>query len=384
MAISMDEYLGSIAQRLRAARETAGLSARAVASRLQGMGLTVSHATLCNYETGRTMPTVDLIAALAQVYGTSREWMLSRGPMFTGTRYRALKAVRVADKRAFEGEALGWFQAYLAAEEAVNDPLQPPRSPFRIKPDESGRAVARRIRDEYDLGDYPIPSVMRLIENFGVRIIQQSSSARIDGFAAWFGPVSVVVVNQSLSNDRIRMNAAHELAHHLFKDCVDGGSLDDDDVERRAFECASHLLLPDTSLKMAFELKSMVRLVQYKVRFGMSLAAMIYRARQDRLIPANLYQHIWVEFGRLGWRRDEPGYVPPDRPIRMECLFDAADRRRRMTYPQIASLAGVDERVVRQRVICAMGGSPDLPNPRQPTTSYNFDAYRRELPSPKE
>jgi len=343
------------------------------------MGHAISHATLSNYETGRSIPPLAILDALAVVYERSRDWFYAVGPAFSpGIRYRSLKAVRVGDKRSFEGEALGWFTAYLAVENLVSDP--PARAPrdFTIDPADSGESVAKRIRKFYALDRYPLPSAVRLAENFRVRVIQLATEARIDGFAAMLGKVPVVAVNSGLSNDRMRMNVAHELAHHLFSDCVAGESLSEAEVEKRATECGSYLLIPDDALKDAFKLKSMVRLAQYKERYGVSLAAMIYRARRARLITEREYQHLWIEFSRLGWRKDEPGYVAPDRPIRMEALFDAAVRTNKTTFAEIATLAGMDERVVRRRVMSAFGGASDAIDGRRELNPMRIDAYRAD------
>jgi Zn-dependent peptidase ImmA (M78 family) len=374
----------SIAERLRSARETTGMSTRVVSHKLKERGLTVSHTSLLNYESAKLPAPAAMIDTLAAIYGRPREWFLHVGPMLTGVRYRALKAVKVADKRAFEGEALGWFQGYLEVEKAVDDPLEQPKGDFKVKSSESGADVAQRLRGDYKLKDYPVPSVIRLVENFGVRVIQLHTDARIDGIAAWLGKVPVVALNQGLSNDRIRLNAAHELGHHLFQDCAEGAALSHDEVEQRAMEFASHLLIPDAALRDAFELQSMVRLVQYKERFGVSLAAMLYRAERGRLLPKSLAKKLWIKFGELGWRKDEPGYVPPDRPVRMESLFDAAVHRKKMTFGEIAAIAGVSERAVRQRVFLAMGGSPDAFEPRRDTSALRIDTYFRETTSDKE
>jgi Zn-dependent peptidase ImmA (M78 family) len=361
------------------------MSTRVVSLKLKQKGLNFSHMSLSNYETAKLPAPVSLIDALAEIYGRPREWFLNTGRLLTGVRYRALKAVKVADKRAFEGESLGWFQAYLSVEKSVNDPLKQPMGSFKVKSSESGAAVARRVRKHYHFcDDYPIPGVMRLVENFGVRVIQLHTDARIDGIAARLGNVAVVAVNQSLSNDRIRLNAAHELGHHLFEDCAEGATLTHDEIEKRAMEFASHLLIPDAALRAAFKLESMVRLVQYKERFGVSLAAMLYRAEQSRLLPKSLAKMLWIKFGELGWRKDEPGYVPPDRPIRMESLFDAAVHQKKMTCAEIAAIAGVDERAVRQRLFLAMGGSPEVFEPRRETSSLRIDQYFREQSSQKE
>lgn len=376
-----------IAERLRQARETAGYSTREVARRLQSMGHAVSHATVANHETGKSMPPVQILAAIASIYERDRNWFYNPGPSFTGVKYRALKAVRVSDKRSFEGESLGWFLAYLATEKKVKDPSVHPENflkDFVIEHNEPGASVAQKIRKYYKLGDYPIPSIVRLAEDFGIRVIQIESAARIDGFAAMLGEVHVVAVNSKLSNDRIRMNVAHELSHHLFKDCVAGKMLSDDEIEKRAMDCASHLLIPDKALEHAFKLKSMVRLVQYKERYGISLAGMIFRAKQSNLLSDRLYQKLWIEFGRLGWRKDEPGYVPPDRPMRMEALFDAAVQQRLLSLKEIATLAGVDERVVRRRIMLARGGTPEAMDGGRNLNPMRIDFYRHEQSDSKE
>ena len=190
-------------------------SARTVATKLHGLGHSISHATLCNYELGKTAPEYPVIEALAQLYERPVDWILSQMPAISRVRYRCLKSVRVAEKRRYEGEALGWLRAYLAAEEVMGD-KEPPRS-IRLKPGDTGEIAAKEVRDVHNLGDYPIPSVCRLLENFGIRVIQLSTDSRIDGLAGWFGDVPIVVVTSNLSNDRMRMNLAHELGHHLFE-----------------------------------------------------------------------------------------------------------------------------------------------------------------------
>ncbi len=369
---------------MRVARETAGLSTRVVARKLKQRGIPFSHTSLSNYETAKLPPPISLLDALAEIYGRRREWFLSSGPMLSGIRYRALKAVKVSDKRAFEGEALGWFQAYLAAEQAVSDPIKAPAHPVNVGPEDDGAAIAEKIRKEYELDGYPVPSEMRLLENFSIRVIHLHSDARIDGMAAKLGQHSVVAVNRALPNDRIRLNAAHELGHHLFQDCCHAEHLTDDVVERRAMEFASHLLMPQSALCDAFRLQSMVRLVQYKERYGISLAAMLYRADQSHLIPKSLAKTLWIKFGELGWRKDEPGNVAMDRPMRMESLFDAAVQTKKMSFAEIASIAGVDERAVRQRVFLAMGGSPEAFEPRRENSSFRIDQYLRDQPTQKE
>lgn len=187
-------------------------------------------------------------------------------------RYRCLKSVKASEKQIFEGNAAAWFQIYIELENILA--VKPAPRSFAVKAGETDRRAAERLRDELGIGTQPLSSVVQLLEDFGVRVIQVESAARIDGFAGWFGSAAVVALNSTLPNDRIRFNAGHELRHYLFDDCKPGEAEVDED-ENRAHDFASHLLLPESVLREAFATQSMVRLVQYKERYGLSLAAMV-------------------------------------------------------------------------------------------------------------
>ncbi len=356
-----------VGDRLRATREALGYSTRIVSRELSRRGLPVSHATVANYESGRTIPGMPTIQALAAFYGKPADWFLGSGPVLNGVRYRCLKAVKVSEKRAFEGESSGWLQAYIELENLLDDVLAPR---LRItKKATSGAELAAMVRKELELEPMqPVASVIQVLELFGVRSIQVWSEARIDALAANFGEVPVVVLNATLSNDRVRFDAGHELWHVLAGECDEDIGLDDKELDGPAHEFASHLLLTDDALKQAFHGNSMVRLVQFKERYGISLAAMIFRARRAELIPQSLYERLWKEFSRLGWRKQEPGYVPPDRPTRLEELMDTAVKDRKLvSFTDIARFAGVSDAAVRQRWLTAMGGgSFDEPNTDSP------------------
>ena len=77
--------------------------------------------------------------------------------------------------------------------------------------------------------------MVEVLESFRVRVLEQPTELRIDGLAAKYGEEFVVVLNPTVSNDRGRFNAAHELAHILFGDC-DHDSQESKETERRAFD----------------------------------------------------------------------------------------------------------------------------------------------------
>jgi len=345
----------NLCMRLQSARKAAAMSTRAVAQGLEKRGRTVSHATIANYERGKTLPPLDVVAALADLYGLPVNWFLQHHSVMTNVCYRALKKVGVKDKRKFEADAQRWLEGYRRLETELGEHLRNKLPNFRIGGNESSKLVADRLRSELGLEERPVPSVIEVLHSFGLRVISISTSASIDGLSAKVEEESVVVLNSRLSNDRVRLNAAHELGHHLYDASRCVHTLSDAQRETVAFEFASHFLMPATKLEAAFDGYSMLRLIEYKKMYGISLAAMIYRARKQGLLSVRIYRMLWREFAKRGWRKTEPGDVAVDRPLRLEKMLESAVRSGRLTWAKAAKITGIHEDDLRQRLSEAVG-----------------------------
>jgi Zn-dependent peptidase ImmA (M78 family) len=273
----------------------------------------------------------------------------------SGIRYRNLKSrVRVADREWFEAVAHRWLQAYADLECYLDLPLKKTAS-LMMRSAWSDEEMARELRNELDLDeDQPIPSVIDCLERLGIRTIELPTDIAIDGLAAKFGSEYVVVLNSSTSNDRCRMDAAHEAWHILLGDC-DSDNADSKDTEKRAFRVGSLFLLPEPKLREAFKGRSLVKLVKFKEQYGISMAAMIYRAQEAKLITQREATWLWREFSVRGWRKKEPGVVRPDRATRFEDMLDSAIRERKLSWQKAESVTGVAESELRQRLKLAMG-----------------------------
>jgi Zn-dependent peptidase ImmA (M78 family) len=315
----------------------------------------VSHATIANYERGKTLPPLDVVAALADFYGLPVNWFLQPQTVMTNVCYRALKRVGVKDKRQFEADAQRWLEGYRRLENRLGKQLRNKLSHFRVGGMESSKLVAKRLRSELAFEEGPVPSVIEVLHLFGVRVISLSTSAPIDGLAARVEGESVVVLNSRLSNDRVRLNAAHELGHHLYDASRSVQTLSDAERETVAFEFASHFLMPARKLEAAFDGYSMLRLIEYKKLYGISLAAMIYRAREQRLLSVRMYRMLWREFAKRGWRKTEPGDVAVDRPLRFEQMLEGAVRSGTLTWAEAGRVTGIHEDELRQRLSEAVG-----------------------------
>lgn len=357
--------------KLKQAREAIGMSTRHVVTLLP-KNITISHVTLTNYETGRHQAPLDILAALADVYQRPINWFLEKRFMLTGIHYRNKKSkIGVRELAQFEAVVQQWLGAYRRLDEEFNSTRR--KQNFGIAVDGTGAEVAAVVRKHLGLKESdPITSVVEVMEKAGIRVMEIQTDLAIDAMAARMGEEDVVVLNSNVPNDRSRMNAAHELGHVLFRDYADSKTSNHKLLEKRAFEFASYFLLTKHMLRSAFYGKSMVRLVQFKERFGISLAAMIYRAEAEGILTGHQAKHLWIEFSKRGWRREEPGHVKKDRATRFEQKLECAIHKNNLTWQQVSKITGIREDQLRQRLNQAIGMYEPIRSPEEGEDNIPF------------
>ena len=131
-----------LAVKLKQARLATGQSTRTVVEQIPPR-LKISHATLTNYESGRSQPTIEVLTALASLYQRPLNWFLSDSLTLTSIRYRNRKSrVRQSELARYAAHGVKWLQAYRALEQTLNKPLEGDLADFRFRSKESGAAAA--------------------------------------------------------------------------------------------------------------------------------------------------------------------------------------------------------------------------------------------------
>ncbi len=98
------------------------------------------------------------------------------------------------------------------------------------------------------------------------------------------------------------------------------------------------------------------------------------------MISKQLYQRIWASFSQFGYRKDEPGQVSCDRPIRMEDMIEGAIAKRMTSYENLARIASTEPRVVENRVMNAMNmTTTDSSLEELNSKTLNFDELKTKL-----
>ncbi len=150
-----------------------------------------------------------------------------------------------------------------------------------------------------------------------IHLLEIDAGERFDGIsAAAYDDHEVTaaagVSRRGIPGERQRLNLAHELGHLVLK--VSGGV----DEEAAAFRFGGAFLSPAQVMRREFgERRSFIRpdeLLLMKRKLGMSAQALLYRMRNLGIIGESYYKQWCMNVSRLGWRKEEPAEMPPERP----------------------------------------------------------------------
>lgn len=342
--------------RLVSLRELRGETQAAVAA---AAGITSS--ALSQAERGGTALSAPNIAKLAVHFGVSpkafaerREPVVEMEPQF-----RHLRRTSVRDQR----KAVQFIRATAAVASVLRDRVQFPE-PFsfihQIDPERHIDDVADDIETaaaqaRYELGlpkNKPIGSkLVGRLEAGGIAVVRDpETSSDIDAYSAVVGRLPVIVLDGGEGSvwDRDNFNLAHELGHIVMHRGIDH-TPGTRTVEAQAHRFAGAFLGPRKRLRE--ELPRELDWIDYfelKRRWGMSMAALVRRAKDLGIIDEAMYSRAMKQQSAHGWRRVEPGST--DRPLPAPRYLSRAKSMANMTHSQIADAAHLPKDVVRRIV----------------------------------
>lgn len=197
------------------------------------------------------------------------------------------------------------------------DPSEPP---------EVAESAAGRVREVWGLGETPIRNVVRLMEQHGIVVARSKfgEGKRVDAFSWTQGDRPLAILGSMKdAYERSRFDAAHELGHVLMHAADPAPA--EMAMERQAHRFAGALLIPPHMLRDEWPpgRLSWPRLLELKERWGVSLAALLYRAKDTELLAPQAYQNAVKYLSRTWGRRAEPG--PAYHPERPRLLGKALD-----------------------------------------------------------
>jgi Zn-dependent peptidase ImmA (M78 family) len=303
------------------ARESRRLTQKALAE-ASGTG----QGTVSKAEAGLLVPSSDIIKEWARV--------LRYDPSFLGRRLDApaLPMTFFRKKKSLSVTAVKTVRATVAIRcmqlETLVRSAEPPENnlrSLRMGGDvEDAAEAARYMRSLWRVPPGPMGDLTQLLEDNGVIVIAMPredndlSGLSIYDHRSTLPPV--VFVNASAPGCRGRFTLAHELAHlvlhHQLKETVA-------ECEDEADEFAAEFLMPAADIRREFPSRiDLSQLVHMKTRWGVSMGALLMRARSLGRITEYQHSSLWKRMSMLGYRTNEPVEIPREVPHILDDLVD--------------------------------------------------------------
>ena len=343
--------------RLQLARSAAGLSLRALEDRIDKL---VTAQAIGKYQRGEAKPGSKVLLALARALDVPVDYLLADEDLvLEDVEFRKKTAIGRKAEAKVEATILMQLERYLAVEELLGLPSvdwdRPRAAPYPVDEVAEADRAARSLRNAWGLGLDPIPNMVELLEERGVKVLTMDVED-IDGLTArvrrrGHRAAPVVVVNPTHTAERQRFTLGHELGHLVMHVAP---KLDE---EAAAYRFAGAFLIPAEVLWAEVGKRrtavSIGELVEVKGLFGVSAQALTHRCKDVGIIGRTLYASLFAEFKRRGWCT--PPYAEPlslnkETPKRFERLCLRALAEDAISESRAAELLAVSVRELGERM----------------------------------
>ncbi len=327
-----------IGARLKLAREAVGLSLRELEARINGL---VSAQAIGKYERDEMMPSSPVLLALAKAVLVTPDYLLSKREIeLAEIDFRRHTAAGEKEQRAVEAIVLDYAERYMQIEEllpGVATLWQPPKAKeFYVNAPEEAENAADALRGLWKLGIGPINSMMELIEDKGIKVVQVQLPEFVSGSKAFAKQKdkeasALIVVNNNHNGERQRFTLAHELGHLVLRFPE---SFPEKQQEKAADRFAGAFLITRELLcKFVGKSRNVVEmgeLISLKRFFKVSIAALVVRCGQLGILTKAGYGRMfaWLKaHGLADVGAAEPEPLPREQPTRMKrlCLRGIAE-----------------------------------------------------------
>lgn len=171
--------------------------------------------------------------------------------------------------------------------------------------------IALHVRKEWGLGLGPINDMILTAEKHGFVVVKNSLvREKIDACSQWKSRRAFIYLGSTdTSAARIRFDVAHEMGHLILhshlepKDLLIKSVMDR--IEKEANRFASAFLLPRDSFPQEIMSTSIDHFTQLKMRWKVSIAAMLYRCDDLGLLSESQVLYLRKQLSRYG-RKSEP------------------------------------------------------------------------------
>ena len=169
------------------------------------------------------------------------------------------------------------------------------------------KQAAIEVRKMWKIPSGPLGSITAQIESHGILVLKlEFNTERVDSRTILTtDDIPIIICNTSLLGDRLRFSLAYELGHVILHGRKH--STPQTDIGHQANLFASEFLMPEAEIREdLIGDVSIVRLGELKLKWKVSMQALLYRANDLGIVSNNQKRYLVGQFNKLGIRRREP------------------------------------------------------------------------------
>ena len=331
--------------RLQNARKVSGMSQAELASKMSelqsvcpAMYKGVSSTAIEKYENGVMVPDNDIImVTIAKALNTNVA-NLRRPFRVTIGEFDFRKKSKLGKKSVERIKIMARqrIEKYVEVERLLNEEIgcKVDFCHLVVRNRNDARAIAYKLRQEWNMGIGPISNAINLLENNGVKVIEVEEDPELfDGTSSMVDGIPVVVLNANVGDtsnpkhhntyERRNLTLFHELGHQLMNIADD---IEDKEKENICNAFASEFLIPSEMFIKIFGPKrtgiSFFELKDVQREYGISARALMYKASELGVITPSRYKYFNISLNKdpnLRYAIDET-VMPPQHSSRFERL----------------------------------------------------------------
>jgi Zn-dependent peptidase ImmA (M78 family)/DNA-binding XRE family transcriptional regulator len=300
----------------------------------------VTRQAVSQYEKNQKTPYHDVLLRMSDIlripvlfFFQKRQHISNNGVVFFRSLSAATKTSRLQAKRKLYWTiaCIQYLRNFIEFPRVNYPDFDIPKDPINLTLHEI-EELAKETRTYWGLSNRPISNLLWLLENNGGMVSgQELEEKKLDAFSHWYTEDSTpyyVLVTDRASAVRLRFDAAHELGHIIMHRKLSSKEFNNQAAfklfEGQANYFASAFLLPEETFSNDAVAPSLSLLRTIKSKWKVSIAAMIKRMRNLKLISEEREQRMFANLSRRGWRTREPldDQIEQEKPRLFQRAFD--------------------------------------------------------------
>lgn len=270
----------------------------------EAMGNVISKQAISKYENGKMLPNSTVLIHLANALQISIDYFFKPFQVkLEGIEFRKKTKLSSKGVDQIKEQVLDLVERYLEIENilSINSDFENCLDNITVRNFNDIKPLADRLRNLWKIGEDPIISIIELLEEHKIKVIEIEAPDSFDGLSGFVGQkCPFIILNKNFSPERKRLTGMHELAHLLLNiDPV----LSQKEKEHICNQFANEILISESVFinlignnRKDIALKE---LIDIQCQYGISIDALMYKAKELNIITESRFKTYFIKKNRV-------------------------------------------------------------------------------------